>query len=450
MGIPSEEWKQEKANVLQKLKFSFLNFLASFKKDYNSIGSILKDDTEVKSTINVWIARGTEWAEIIKEMADEEFTPQTGILVNINVLPASQLHAGNVNALMLSIISGRAPDVGMGLDSGSPVEFAIRNAVYDLAEFDDFNEVSKRFLPNILTPYRYNEGVFAIPETMDFSVMFYRKDIVNELDIKIPDTREELYSDVLPALYQNSLQFYYPQDFTQFIFQHGGDYYTPDGRKSGLDTSEAFRAFQEYTELFTHYGMPLSASFYNRMRTGEMPIGIGSFGLYMQLSVAAPELVGKWGIAPLPGRRLPDGTINRSNGALAGQCNVIMKQSDRAKESWEFLKWWSSADVQTKFARELEALIGAEARWNTANVEAFNNLSWKAEALKVINEQWRWSKETPVVLGGYFTGRYITNAWNTVVLGGGNVRDSLENAVKEINRELRMKQEEYGIHENHE
>lgn len=165
----------------------------------------------------------------------------------------------------------------------------------------------------------------------------------------------------------------------------------------------------------------------------------------MQLSVAAPELVGKWGIAQLPGVRLPDGMIDRSNGALAGQCCIIMGETNYPEESWDFLKWWTSTPIQTQFARELEALIGVEARWNTANIEAFSNLDWPQEDLRVFQEQWKWARETPVVLGGYFTTRHINNAWNSVVISGANVRDALEKAVREINRELYMKQEEYGV-----
>ncbi|MBO9596509.1 MAG: extracellular solute-binding protein, partial [Cohnella sp.] len=277
-GPADDKWVNVRAGFFQKLRFTFVNFLLSFKKDYDRVGSTMQEHADVKSTIDVWIAGGTEWAEIIKEMADSEFTPKTGIAINVNVLPVNQLEAGNINALMLSITSGNAPDVGLGVPAASPVEFAIRDAVYDLSQFADFDEVSRWFLPNIMIPYRYRGGVYALPETMDFSVMFYRKDLLRDLGIRIPDTREELYSYVLPTLYQNGMQFYFPQDFTSFIFQHGGNYYTADGKKSALDTPEAYRAFQEYTELFTNYGVPVSANFYNRMRTGEMPLGIGNFG----------------------------------------------------------------------------------------------------------------------------------------------------------------------------
>ena len=95
--------------------------------------------------------------------------------------------------------------------------------------------------------------------------------------------------------------------------------------------------------------------------------------------------------------------------------------------------------------REIEALLGSSARWNSANVEAFCNMPWPQEDLAVIQEMWPFYREVPVVLGGYFTGRHLNNAWNNVVIGGEPLRDSLEEAVKEINRELSMKQREYGV-----
>lgn len=176
-------------------------------------------------------------------------------------------------------------------------------------------------------------------------------------------------------------------------------------------------------------------------------MGIGSFGLYTQLMVAAPELKGKWGIAPLPGRRLEDGTIDRSHGGVSGQCDIILQQTKEPDAAWEFLKWWANGEIQSAYAAELEGLIGIEARWNSANVNAFKSIAWGKADLEIIQSQWKWVKEVPVVLGGYFTGRHLTNAWNRTVVSPTNMtlRDSLEKAVKDIDRELLMKQEEYGI-----
>lgn len=445
VGSPEEEWKNVSSNIFQRLGATAKQFFVSFTKDYDNVGGTLSDDVVVTDTINVWIARGTEWAEVIKELADESFTPDTGIAINVNVLPASQLNAGNVNALMLSITSGKAPDVALGVDVTSPVEFAIREQVYDLSKMEGFEEVKDRFVPATLTPYEYMGGVYAIPETMNFNVMFYRKDLLTKFDIDLPNVRTDLYDYVLPALYQNGLEFYFGRDFTQFLFQNGGSYYTEDGLKSALDTPEAYQAFKEYTELFTNYGVPETANFYQYMRSGIMPLGVGDFNMYMQLSVAAPEIAGRWGIAPLPGVKQADGTINRAAGAITDKGDVIMKQSDKPEQSWKFLKWWSSSETQERFAKEVEALMGAEARWNTANKDAFLSLAWNDEDLATLEEMWQWSQETPTVLGSYMTTRHMTNAWTTVVISGGDVREAIEQAVKDINREMRSKQEEYGV-----
>ena len=125
-----------------------------------------------------------------------------------------------------------------------------------------------------------------------------------------------------------------------------------------------------------------------------------------------------------------------------------MNQSEHKDASWEYLKWWTSAEVQGDFARELEALIGIEARWNTANVEAFMDLPWNKADLEVIESQWEWVREAPIVLGSYYTGRYLNNAWNSAVIGNMNPKDALDQAVEEINKEMRMKQEEYHVQKN--
>ncbi|MBO4416399.1 MAG: extracellular solute-binding protein [Lachnospiraceae bacterium] len=448
VGPASENWVSKSSNFFQRLGVTFKQFISSFSKDYDNVGGVLAEDVVVTDTITVWIARGTEWAEVIKEMADEDFTPKTGIAIKVNVLPASQLNAGNVNAIMLSITSGKAPDVALGVDVTSPVEFAIRDQVYDLSQMEGFEEVKDRFVPATLTPYEYRGGIYAIPETMNFNVMYYRKDLLSKFGIDLPNTWEDMYNYVLPALYQEGLQFYFARDFTQFLYQNGGAFYTEDGMKSALDTPEAYLAFKEYTELFTNYGVPETANFYQYFRSGIMPLGVGDFNMYMQLSVAAPEISGKWGIVPLPGHITADGEIDRTAGGITEKGDIIMKQSEKPKQSWEFLKWWSSAEVQTRFAKEVEAMIGAEARWNTANKEAFMSLAWNAADIATLEEEWKWAKEIPTVLGGYMTTRHLTNAWTSVVISGMDIREAMERAVKDINRELVMKQEEYGVISN--
>ncbi|MBW7452745.1 extracellular solute-binding protein [Paenibacillus sepulcri] len=449
ISSPDTEYPKVKSSFLQKSISTFQNFIASFTKDYTGIGSVYATGEPAKETgpvIEVWVSRGKEWAEIMKDMAEEDFTPKTGIRINVNTLPAGQLNAGSVNTLLLAASSGKAPDVATGVDAHLPVEFAIRDASVDLSQFPDYAEVSKRFLPGSLIPFQYNGGNYALPETQDFNVLVYRKDILKELGVSIPQTWEDTYA-MLPILQQNGMQMFYPISslgFMPFLYQNGGEFYHANGMNSGLDTPEAFQAFTEWTELYTNYKFPVTANFFNRFRTGEMPIGVADYLTYVLLSTAAPELIGRWGVAPSPGHKKADGTIDRTSGG-AVQSVAIFKQSKHQKEAWEFLKWWTSTESQVQFGQELEALLGVEARWNTANMEAFSQLPWPEDDLKALTDQWKYYKEQPYVLGGYFTARNIDNAWNRVVLGGMNIRESLEQGIKDINKELEAKQKEFGF-----
>lgn len=432
------------SNVFDVLYAMFRAFINSYLKDYTTVAGTAQFNEDTK-ILKVWVSHGRDWAELIKELSDKSFTQRTNTVIKMNILPQPQLNVGSINSLMLSIASNNQPDIALGIERSSPVEFAIRNAVVDLSKFEGFDDVISRFVPGTIVPYQYRGGTYAVPETMDFRVFIYRKDVFSELTLEVPDTWDDVYNYVMPKLYQNNMQFYVPQDFSMFLLQNGGSYYTEDGLKSALDSPQAYIAFKQYTDLFTSYSVPITANFYMRMRSGEIPCGIGGFGDYMQLSVAAPELNGKWSIALVPGIRDSSGDINRSVANIAGNADIILNGSKFEKESWAFLDWWTSAETQTLFGRMIEAKLGERARWNTSNMEAFKALPWKPYDLNIITQCWTYVNEIPVVLGGYMTGRNVVNAWNRVVLGGENPRNSLEEAVEDINRELLAKQEEYNL-----
>lgn len=457
VASPETEFKVKKSNFIERTWITFVNFLLSFTKDYDSIGAV-SEDSEENVVLDVWIARGAEWGEVLKDLADEHFTPETNIAVNVNVLPGGQLSTGSINTLMLSITSGTAPDVALGVDYNLPSEFAFRDAAVDLTQFPEFEEVSRSFYEESFKPYTFCDGIYALPETMDFTVMIYRKDILSELGLELPRTWTELYQDVLPVLYQNSMNFALPVDtsvssnspgalrgFTMLLLQNNGDYYREAGKVSDLDSPEAYEAFKMWTELYSNYDIDEESNFFSRMRSGTMPIGIGNYTTYMQFLTSAPELYGRWGVAPVPGLEQEDGSINHSVGTMSSTAAMILNQSDKQEAAWEFLKWWMSEDTQTQYGRELEALIGTSARWNTANTNAFYNLPWNVKDLEIIMAQMEEASEQWIVPGGYFTGRHIINAWNRVILNNENARDSLEEAVKDINKELEAKVKEFGL-----
>lgn len=168
-------------------------------------------------------------------------------------------------------------------------------------------------------------------------------------------------------------------------------------------------------------------------------------------------------MAPIPGIRQPDGTINRTvpvaQDALVIRTDqtgsvimpsgttgsIILAKSKKHEQAWEFLKWWTRTDTQVRFGREMEALIGASARYATANVEAMQQLPWRVEERDQLNIQWDWVEGVPPVLGGYYVTRQFDWLFRAVVLQNEPIRESVLDYTREINREIARKREEFGL-----
>ncbi|MCF7932717.1 MAG: extracellular solute-binding protein [Acholeplasmataceae bacterium] len=404
------------------------------------------DDALAEGTLEIWVNRSRQYVDLMQQMTDRDYTPGTGQAVRISMMP-------NEDKLILANAAGAQPDIAMGIAAWRPYDFAIRDALYDLSSFDDFSEIAGRYEPGSFIQLVYQDGVYAIPDTQNFQLLFYRRDILETLGLEVPDTWDEVIS-ILPELQRFGMNFYVPlastngfKSFDQtlpFINQYKGRLYTDDALSAAYDDPKTLEAIRFMTNIFTIYSMPLEVgSFYNSFRYGTLPIGIGDFGMYVQLLNAAPEIAGLWDIALLPGVMDDMGVVDRSF-VGAATVNVIFKESDMPLEAWDFLSWWGSEDVQTDYAERLITTYGSAYLWNTANPAAFSNMSWDDAHKDVILEQWSWVSDTPKIPGSYMVERELSNIWNKVVYDGINVRTAVEDGIIVANKEIIRKMLEFG------
>ena len=441
---PDEELANPRQTFIDLVVNTFKNLFLSYTKDYNAVGSLNSSTGKEAKELEVWLSKSKEWAEIIKDLADSEFSIEKNVNLKVNLLPEGAF-AGTVNTLLLSVNAGKEPDVVLNMTAANTSEYAIRGVIKDLTEFKDFKEYKKYTFDQLYNHISYEGAVYGLPETMEFKSLIYRTDIFEKLKIEVPDTWDEVYNTMLPKLYQNNLQMFIPQSFNLFLYQNGGQLYTEDKKKSALDSDSAFRAFDQFIGNYQDYGFPYAISFINRFRTGEVPIGIGGMAEYLTVAFGASELVGKWSIAPLPATVNEDGSLNRSSGEALGTVSVIMESTTEPELAWDFLKWWMSAETQSEYGHRLESVLGTSARWGTANIEAYRSLPWSVSELKVIESSWNGIVEAPFVPGSYFTTRHMTNAISRCLTGGYKPRASLEEAIEAINVELERKREELGL-----
>lgn len=419
-------------------------FVHSFQRDpYQSIGAAADE-------IEVWVNRPRQYVDLLQSLADEGFTKDTGIRVKFSIMP-------NESKLVLANAAGIAPDVALGVSTNVPYELAVRNALRDLRAFDDFDSFIRIYSPGSLLSYIINDSVYAIPETQDFWVTYYRKDILTALGIPIPHTWAEVI-ELLPELQRYGMNFNTALSSgsgtkgylvtAPYLFNFGAQLYSADGFATGLASDEAINAIRFMAESFTLYGMPLTtSSFYDSFRYGSLPIGVSNFETYIKLLTAAPELSGLWDIDLYPATVLPDGTENRYATGSA-QASIMFADTDKPDESWAFMKWWMSTETQTDFQQQLVFNYGLEYLWNSANLEAFRFSAIPEEHRKVILAQWEWLQEPVKLPGSYMQERELSNAWNRIVFDGVNPRVAIDSSVIIINREITRKMEEFGYLEN--
>ena len=228
------------------------------------------------------------------------------------------------------------------------------------------------------------------------------------------------------------------------LLQSGGAVYTPDGSRSALGSLEGVDAFIRWTEFYTKYNAPKSDSPINRFRTGETPVLFSAYTFYNTLVVAAPEIQGMWAVSPVPGTMREDGTVDRTVSCTVTSA-VLFRNAKDVDASWEFMKWWTSADGQTAYAGEIEALQGESARWATANLEAMQQIPWKTSMSVPLQAQWEWVVGIEEVPGSYYVGRTVDNAIKSVINSGKSPRDTLLDAVDAINEEMINKRNEFGL-----
>ncbi|MBP3609875.1 MAG: extracellular solute-binding protein [Lachnospiraceae bacterium] len=443
VASPGAELPKVEANFFQKLWHEIVKFFASFVEDYDSIGEVYADAIEVwiladAGSVSSVSGSGRDQANIIKTMVDNYFVPETGIPVNIKLV--------NKDVLLSATLAGTGPDVALNVAGKEPVNYALRNAVADLTQFEDYEEVTTWFHEEAMTQFTYDGGVYALPQTMSFHVMFYRADILKELGAKVPTNWDEFY-ETLAIIQKNNMNVGVFPDYTtyaMFLYQHGGEFYAEEGKRSGLDSEEAIAAFQMWSGNYANYRMPITFDFANRFRTGEMPLAIGDYTNYNYLTVFAPEIKGLWGFTVVPAYVDENGNENRSVSAWE-TASIIMETSDQKENAWEFLKWWMSAETQSNYGNDIENVLGVAGRVATANLEALESLPWSSNDYGQLKAQMEWVKAIPEVPGGYFTERNIKFAFYTVYNSQEDARETLENYVKTINNEIENKRKEFNL-----
>ena len=153
-------------------------------------------------------------------------------------------------------------------------------------------------------------------------------------------------------------------------------------------------------------------------------------------------------MVPIPGT-ITDGEFNNITCGAGGYI-MILENSKRKNEAWQFAKWFMSEEIQSLYGIKMESILGSCAKVATANVSALSKMTWSSNEYNNLFKQYESVDAIPEVPGGYYLDRIFGFAFNRVYNGstmqnmGEDPSVVLTEYIPQLNEELKRKRAEFG------
>lgn len=297
----------------------------------------------------------------------EEFQALTGITVNYEQIPESDY----ANKLLIEFNSGaNPPDVFMENYAWLPAHFSggwnqdlnsyIENTELTDPDFFKFDD----FMPSAINYCEYKDTLPGLPVTGEWQILYYRKDLLEQKGIAVPQTFQELYDAAVKLNDpQSSVSGFVSRlkrgvgtahVFGGYLYSMGGEWITvqDDGSATvNVNTPEGVKAAEYYTSMFKDAG-PMGAVNYGwseavaEMQSGKAAMMIDANGFRGQ--VEDPEtsaVAGKIGYAPFPGDGSHPAKVHLNHWMLG-----LSSLGKNKEAGWYFLQWATSLPVAEAIA----------------------------------------------------------------------------------------------------
>ncbi|MCT1458018.1 ABC transporter substrate-binding protein [Aestuariimicrobium sp. p3-SID1156] len=374
----------------------------------------------------------------MKKLVEQFNGEHKNIKVTMQVMQWSDYYTKLPNAVQ----AGKGPDIAV-MHVDSVATNAARKIVQPLDDVAKALELSETdFAPVPWKAGIYKDVRYSIPLDVHPLGFFYNKDLMDKagLDAEKPPTDLNSYMDALDKLKGKGIQGHWasPHPFTgglsmqSLIKQFGGSLYSEDATKAVYNEEPAIKAMTWWVDLIKKGYSPAKVgqdADFLALQNGKTAFnwnGIWSINTLKEKS----DL--KWGVAPLP-------NIGGTKAAWAGSHQFVLptrKQADANKDqaSRVFLNWISQ--------HSLEWAKGGQ-------VPARNSVRESAE-FKALNEQAALATQIddlvflPAVPGIGDAGAEFDKAFNEIVLGGKDIKATLDAAVGRANKILEANAKKYG------
>lgn len=320
------------------------------------VGVAATTTVQAADEVNVMLF-GMPFTNGLKELADE-FEADTGIKANIDVVGQDVFE----NRITLSF-TGNTGDIDV---VHTPVIQVQRWVSADwlkpiTAEVDAMPG-KKEILAGPLDAYRVNGEQWAVPFMAGVGLMTYRKDILDEAGVDVPETWEDMlkvaaaiHSDDTAAIAMRAVP---GQGFNMFIFPmvmraYGGNFfkdYSGGDLTPAINSPENVEALNIYIKLLNDYAPAGAGNFNftevrNAAQNGQIAFAVEGTGIVSQIVDAE-----KSKFAEQTGIALPPGGPAGRSPAIGVHGLGIPASAANPDLAAKFIEWAVSKETVTKIA----------------------------------------------------------------------------------------------------
>ncbi len=310
-----------------------------------------------KVTLRLGYAGGLLSKDIMERVIDNFEKENPSIKVKMEFMEGSYYEK-----LQVQMAGKTAPDVIWVQDIRLPM-FVAKGVFMDLNDFihKDKGFNLSDYYPQTLQIYKYQGGLYAIPQNCAPLMFQYNMDIFDRLGIKYPDSNWTWaeFLDIARRLTRDNDgngridQYGFTgagsvHAMAMLILQNGGRLLNIEKRTSTITMPEAVEAVQFYVDLVRRYRVSPRQEETRDNPSWEMYYR-GSIGITQFICPWAPEAIKyqkfRWDVVPVP-RGKNRKTVFFSDGF------AIYKFTEHPEESWQFLKYLVGEEGQKMYCIE--------------------------------------------------------------------------------------------------
>ncbi|MFF1464807.1 extracellular solute-binding protein [Streptomyces sp. NPDC058330] len=307
-------------------------------------------------TVTVWLMKGSVSQDFLDRFTKsyEEEHPSVELEFVIQ-------EWGGIGPKVMKVLDGNdAPDV-IEVGNTQVAQYAQSGALRDLTLESMRDLGGEDWLPGLAQPGSVNGGQFGIPWYAANRVVIYNKDLFEQAGItETPRTRKE-WLEISEKLNTSGRQGIYLAGqnwyvLSGFIWDEGGELADDNGGdwQGALDTPAALRGMQFYKQLQQHGDGPKDADEETPPQTdvfaeGDVAQIITTPGEAAAIEQKNPELKGKLGFFPIPGKR-----ADKPGAVFTGGSDLIVPEKSKERgEGIEVVKALAGEEWQKELARTM-------------------------------------------------------------------------------------------------